>query len=706
MDSTFLKTNGIFIFIHWILFALLFCVFKTYQVQLFHDSFTLMSYFIPFSVGTAMGIIVALLRLQNRKYRLLIKEIENSRHDSKLFSLFSTGPVVVFKWKNCDHWPVEFVSSNVQTIFGFTAEEFISGKIKYSDLIDPLDLERVTKEVTSMMSDDVKSVIHLPYKIINKDGQKRTIQDSTIPIKDEEGHITHFFGHIIDITSMDAEREKVIELNKRFELAIKATKDGLWDWNPISNEIFYSEKWKNILGYSGDEIGNTLNEWIDRVHPHDLEAANKDINDHLQGKTDFYENIHRLKHKNGSWVWILDRGKALLDAQGRPTHIIGFQTDLTKQKQLELELKETILHTNLAAKVAHLGHWDFDFENMTLSFSEELYDIFGIKQQNSITTYDHFLAYVHPEDKELVKKSYFSSIEAGRESFSIQHRIFTQDYTELWLQQFCYNVKDLESRIVKSLGVAIDITRIKNTEIELRQLLSQSSKLALMGELIEMIVHQLKQPLNNIMLAAQTLSALSFEELKHIESSIQEQVLYMSETMDDFKNFLNPSKQKIIFLACEEIQRVIDFMAPQTKSKGVKILVEGHQCFKTSGIKNEFTQVILAIVTNSLDQIRLKNISNATIIIKITHHSDTATITIQDNAGGIAPELLPDKLFNTYVSTKGLKGTGLGLRICKMIIEDSMNGKIFAANKDQGALFSIVIPKINEPLQNSCLNTF
>ncbi|MDH4943782.1 sensor domain-containing diguanylate cyclase [Sulfurimonas sp. C5] len=125
----------------------------------------------------------------------------------------------------------------------------------------------------------------------------------------------------------------------RFQLAIEATNDGIWDWNLKTNEVFFSERWKSMLGYHGDEIGNHVDEWKKRVHSEDLEKVIKDVQAHLNGETELYENEHRVQHKDGHWVWILDRGKALFDSNGEAYRMLGFHTDMTQRHMFIETLK-------------------------------------------------------------------------------------------------------------------------------------------------------------------------------------------------------------------------------------------------------------------------------------------------------------------------------------------------------------------------------
>ncbi|MEA5470402.1 response regulator [Spirulina sp. 06S082] len=129
------------------------------------------------------------------------------------------------------------------------------------------------------------------------------------------------------------------EQKERFDLAISGTNDGIWDWNILTNEVYYSPSWMRILGYEDAPLPNELSTWSDRVHPEDLETALQDIQDHLSGKTPLYEGIHRLQHCNGEYRWVLGKGKCERDEAGKPYRLVGTLTDITEQKQAEAALR-------------------------------------------------------------------------------------------------------------------------------------------------------------------------------------------------------------------------------------------------------------------------------------------------------------------------------------------------------------------------------
>ena len=134
-----------------------------------------------------------------------------------------------------------------------------------------------------------------------------------------------------DITTLKEQAEALEEEKNRFALAIEGSQDGIWDWNLKTNEVFYSPRYLQMLGYTPAEIEPNLFFWKNHLHPEDIQQALEDVNKHLSGKSQVYENKHRLKTKQGEWKWILARGKAHFSADGKPQRFVGFQTDISQQ---------------------------------------------------------------------------------------------------------------------------------------------------------------------------------------------------------------------------------------------------------------------------------------------------------------------------------------------------------------------------------------
>lgn len=151
---------------------------------------------------------------------------------------------------------------------------------------------------------------------------------------------TMLLGALMIKRSEHWETRKALQRSEeRWNYALEGAGDGVWDWNPQTGEVFYSPRWKEMLGYRDDEISNSIREWDDRVHPGDRDAAYHDLKRHVDGETEIYMNIHRLRCKDGSYTWILDRGKVMQrDDKGNPVRFIGTHTNINERKLVEEEL--------------------------------------------------------------------------------------------------------------------------------------------------------------------------------------------------------------------------------------------------------------------------------------------------------------------------------------------------------------------------------
>lgn len=155
-------------------------------------------------------------------------------------------------------------------------------------------------------------------------------------------------------TSLQAEiikrqriEESLRESEERYALAAHGANDGLWDWNLKTNEVYFSPRWKSMLGYCETDISNSMDEWFKRIHSHDIEQVKAALKAHLKGHTPHFENEHRIWHQDGTYHWMLSRGLAVRNTEGKAYRIAGSQTDITERKQAESRLLHDALHDGL-----------------------------------------------------------------------------------------------------------------------------------------------------------------------------------------------------------------------------------------------------------------------------------------------------------------------------------------------------------------------
>jgi PAS domain S-box-containing protein len=148
----------------------------------------------------------------------------------------------------------------------------------------------------------------------------------------------YIVGNRIDITERKRMQQALAVSEQRWELAVSAANDGVWDWNLQTDEVYFSPRWKGMLGYGVDEIGATAYEWRSRLHPDEAAQVESEVQRHLSGETEYFQSEQRMRCRDGEYKWILARGRVLLDTQGRRLRMLGSHSDVT-QRVLEVGLR-------------------------------------------------------------------------------------------------------------------------------------------------------------------------------------------------------------------------------------------------------------------------------------------------------------------------------------------------------------------------------
>ncbi len=182
---------------------------------------------------------------------------------------------------------------------------------------------------------------------VRKDGSVFPVHLTSDVIRGRGGNVIGVVTTCEDITARKRAEEALRESEERYALAARGANDGLWDWNLKTGEIYYSPRWKEMLGYSEEEISESPEEWFSRVHPEDVTGLQSELSAHRDGRTGHFEHEHRLRHKDGSYRWMLVRGIAVRDAEGVAYRMAGSLTDITDRKETEARLMYDALHDPL-----------------------------------------------------------------------------------------------------------------------------------------------------------------------------------------------------------------------------------------------------------------------------------------------------------------------------------------------------------------------
>jgi two-component system sensor histidine kinase/response regulator len=271
----------------------------------------------------------------------------------------------------------------------------------------------------------------------------------------------------------------------RWQFAVDGAGDGIWDWNVETGHVFYSRRWKAMLGYLEDEIGDGLNEWSDRVHPEDLPNCWKIVEAHLKDQTEDFVLEHRMRAKDGSWKWILDRGKAVEKLpDGSPARVIGTHSDITARKIAEDELFLERERLRMAAEAGSLGVWDYNLDSNIIVCDERWHEIFGIDSASPVETIERFNSCIHPDDVDRVTGERIAALAERQKIHRSEYRIRTPAGETRWIVMQARLIEATERTPNQLVGIVRDVTERHLREEELQQsyeALRQAEKLAKIG---------------------------------------------------------------------------------------------------------------------------------------------------------------------------------------------------------------------------------
>ncbi len=378
------------------------------------------------------------------------------------------------------------------------------------------------------------------------------------------------------------------------------------------------------------------------------------------------------------------------------------------------EIKKINDKLTTASKIAKIGFCEIDRLTHDINWSNELYEIFEIEDKKAKITYERFFSFVEEEYKTKLKHLVASSIHKHNKYF-ITFKIRTAKGNIKYLEMRGKHYFDSNGKLLRSLSSIYDITELyqlknhleekvkKQLDINLHQeiLLFEQSKMAAMGSMIGNIAHQWKQPLSTISTIASGIQTnydynieISREDMVDFMEQILNRVDYLSNNISTFKNFLKENKEYKTVILQNEINKALDICLLMLTDNGIELKndIDYEHNIQMKLVSGELPEVIINIINNAKDALKEKFTENPWIKTAVLEEKGKVIITIEDNGGGISKDIMPH-IFDEYFTTKDEeKGTGLGLHMSKLIIQNSLNGKIYAQNTQYGAKFFIELP--------------
>jgi PAS domain S-box-containing protein len=245
--------------------------------------------------------------------------------------------------------------------------------------------------------------------------------------------------------------------------------DGIWNWNIKTNEVFFSTRWKEMLGYTNDEISHNLDEWINRIHPDDLELVTQAIADHFAKKKAFYTSEHRVRCKDGKYKWILDRGQAVWDETGNLVRMISSQTDITGRKLIEEQLRQSEERFQIVARATNDVLWDWNLHTNNVWWNQAVHTAFGYKLAEVNSDITWWRERIHPDDRRRIVTDIAGVIDSGQQFWSNEYRFLRSDGSYAYIFDRGYVVHDDIGNPVRMIGAMMDITDRKRAQVELQR---------------------------------------------------------------------------------------------------------------------------------------------------------------------------------------------------------------------------------------------
>jgi len=367
----------------------------------------------------------------------------------------------VFWIASPDLHQIHYVSPGYERIWGRTAESLYANPQQWLETTFPEDRERVAAVFASLTGKE--PTVSIEYRLVQPDGSLRWVQDRGFQVQDAAGKLIRLTGIAKDITESKRAEQKLYESQERYALAERATQDGLWDWNILTGEDYFSPRWKEIIGYRDDEIANQRSTFLELLHPDDQAVVNEATRGQIE-KGDRYAVEFRLRHKDGSYRWVFSRAEAVCDATGRPIRMVGAVTDITERKTMEADLRRAnhwLLNTQRISKV---GGWAINPKTGEVWVSPEAGCIYGVGEKRRFTITE-IKKFPLPEYRAKLDQA-FAGVISGTSPYNVEFKIARCDDGAI-VDIHSVAEYDADEGVVQ--GVLEDITERKLAEQNLRE---------------------------------------------------------------------------------------------------------------------------------------------------------------------------------------------------------------------------------------------
>ncbi len=357
-------------------------------------------------------------------------------------------------------------SEEVFRIFGRDPNIVTPTYLELQQHLHPDDWEyfnqTVQQAINNAQSYDVE------YRVCWADGNIIDVLARGEIICDEVGNPIQIIGTAMDITDRKKAEQQLQNLTDRLSLALKSASIGIWEWNIANNCLVWDERTYELYGVNSDHEPDAYLAWASRVHPSDLQFAENEVQLALSGEKD-YEPEFRIVLPDGSIRYIKAYAIVQRDDEGIPQRMLGINFDITNRKLVEAQLIKTDTHIKTAQRIGKLGSWEFEINTGILTWSDEVFRIYGLEPSTEPPSYAELQQYIHPDDWELFHHTVETAINSQK-AYDLEHRIIQPNGRLIYVLAKGEMVYDNSGQLTHIIGTAIDITDNKIAEQNLQNL--------------------------------------------------------------------------------------------------------------------------------------------------------------------------------------------------------------------------------------------
>ncbi len=594
--------------------------------------------------------------------------------------IINSSPAAAFIWDNTEGWSVRFATENVDKLFGYTSDDFISGRISYAERVHPDDIAQVAQEVKDAVNNNITTFYHDPYRIITKSGDIRWVSDMTTIHRTETGEVDSFQGIVVDTTKQKLAEEAIKENERFLSTILQTTADGFWvlDNQGILRDV--NNAYCAMTGYTRDELmGKGINDIDADENPEETKQRIQRI---IKNGSEIFETNHR--RKDGS-IFPVEISTAFVEERGG--HLICFCRDLTEKKNVLGNLYRKSLALNQISDIVTMTDLDGNIiyvNNAAYKMLDRNYDEL-IGQHISIFSDD-------PADGATQEEILEKTLKEGHWQGEIVN--FDKNGNRIILSSRTQLIKDNGNNPIALCGISTDISDFRKIEEER----AKASKLESIGLLAGGIAHDFNNILTSI-LGNTSLAKLNLD-------TKSEEYTLLSETEKATMRASKLTKQLLTFAkGGEPVKEVtnIDDILRET----IRFTLRGSNINYRTSIardlwtaevdKGQFSQIISNLIINAKQAMPDGgSIFLAATNVEIEKKSNLLysgkylKISIKDKGPGIAEEN-QQKIFDPYFTTKQT-GSGLGLTTAYSIIKRHKGHIEVSSEEGKGTTFTIYLP--------------